>query len=205
MKYRFTFLTLFSCIFSYGQLIKKDSSHLKFSTGFYNNLFYYNAVADKKTNEKVYIFSYEIKPYLSYYFYKNIGIGALFSYEFYKSNFYNKKKFKEYGFYLDYVFPYKIDRFIFRKVHFYLKPGYFFTNYLKVSETVETVTYKNIIIEEDYIIENRFNYSMVCMPIGLKFNVWEELNINARWQYLIFLTGGNVNGFTLGLSYNIPK
>lgn len=192
-----------SCI--YSQIFIKDTTSLKYSTGFYNNLLYHNEIIDKQTNEKAKLFSLEVKPYFTYHFNNNIGIGFSFSYEFFSSNYYKKKSLIECGLIARYVMPVTINKSLLKKIHFYVEIGYYKTNYLMCSETVDTFIYKTITINENFIISNKLNKTMVCLPIGMQISIWNGIYFDLRWQYNIYIEGTNINGFTFGVGYRINR
>lgn len=200
-----SFIALCIPSFIYSQIFKKDTISLKYTTGFYNNLLYHNKIIDEQANEKTKLFSLEIKPYFTYHFNNNIGVGILLSYEFFSSNYYNKKSLIECGLIARYVVPVTINKPLFKKIHFYTEIGCYKTNYLMYSETVDTFIYKTITISENFIISNKLDKMMVCLPIGIQISIWNGIYFDLRWQYNIYIEGTNLNGFTFGVGYRINR
>ena len=129
-------------------------------------------------------------------------MGCNFSYEFFTSNFYKKENFIEIGFFSRYIFPYTINKRLLKKTHLYLEVGYNKTNYKVVSYKANTFEYKDIKIEEDFVVSKKMNYSKFSIPIGITFHVAEHIFIDLNWRKVIYIDGASENGFMGGVGFN---
>ncbi len=189
-----------------GRTIIKDTVYNKLAVGMYPNLLYYDGIIDDNTWEKVNFFSLTLQPYTAYNLYKNLYIGCAFSYEFFSSNFYDKKNFIEVGMFLRYVVPYTINKKFLRRIHIYSAIEYYKTNYRIVPEIVNTIYYKGrIMVEEDYIISNKLDQSKISIPVGLLFTINKYFYIDLNWQNVKYLNGTNIDGFMCGIGINIRQ
>lgn len=205
MKKIFAFL-LFGCLYasSFGQVFTKDTiaPNTKFSIGFYPVLLYYEEKVDDPNMKFARIFSCECRPYISYRIIQNLYVGGAFSYEFYKSNFYTKDKLIELGVFSRYYVPFIINKRFFKNFRVYGEFAYNKTNYKVVPYVANVVEFKNITIEEDYIIYNSLNQNKITIPIGIEFPITKKLKLDFNWQYSKYIQGTHITGFMSGVSYN---
>lgn len=184
------------------QIVIKDSTQSKYNMGIYPNIYYYDHILDDQSDEFARIFSCELSPYFSYNLYHNLFVGFNGSYEFFISNFYDKQNIKEIGLFSRYILPYTINKSLFRKMHLYCEVGYYRTNYKAVSYIANTIEYKGIEIEEDFVISKKMNYSKLSIPIGITFHVAEHIFIDLNWRKTIYIDGASRNGFMGGVGFN---
>lgn len=190
---------------TYSQLIRPDTIYSKITLGVFNDVLYFEQLVEYEPTERVYILSNTVAPHLVWYPYKNFGFGILGSYEFYSSNFYNKSSFIKFGLTANYKFPFKINLPILKYGNFYIESGFFKTNYIKLDKVLKEFTYKGLKIEENYIISNRLNQSIISIPFGVQFIIWERLYFDFAYQYSFFINGISENGFRVGLGFNIKN
>jgi hypothetical protein len=152
-----------------AQFFKTDSIENKLTFSILPNFCYFDKVVDTSTWEMARIFSLEPQSYLAYNLSDNLYAGGAFSYEIFKSNFYHKKSFIATGIFLKYYFPFAINKKLLNHFHFYTSIEYYRTNYRYVSQIVDTIRYKSLTVNQDYIISNKLNQNKIAIPIGFIF------------------------------------
>ena len=202
MRYLISTIFLFACCATYGQLILKDSTESKLILGIHPNLLYSSDLVDEQSNKFAKLFSFSPRTYFAYNLYRNFYVGGNFSYEIFLSNFYKKRSFAEIGCFARYTLPYTINRKVLKLMHLHFEVGYNQTNYKHVPYIANTFEYKNIIIEEDFIISKELKHSKVSIPIGITLQVVNHIFIDLDWQKNFYINGSSKSGFMCGVGFN---
>lgn len=203
MKHLIT-ITLFVLVQTslFSQFLKKDDVYLKYSIDTYIGFYFSEEVLDLQTKEKVYLHGGMLKPNISYYFYKNLGVGLLYSYQYNYISFYSDSKdFIEFGGFLKYVLPYTIPKPFLNRFHVYIEPGFYKTNYLVMDNDIDTITYKNYTLKINYKTSDTCKYSKISVPIGLQYKINKNIYLKLNYTYSHFIKGKTNNWFAIGFGY----
>jgi len=144
--------------------------------------------------ESNYIRWFRFEPNISWYFYKNLGIGVRGRYEFFRSNFASPKPdLFELGIFARHYLPVYSTRLFLRRFLLFVEVAVSKSNYYYVDK------YTTAVVVDD------FDQFVLRMPFGFAFNVWKGINIEIAGRYENFI--GHYNRFdaTLGLSYHFNK
>lgn len=186
---------------SFGDFIKKDSINRKFILGSYQNLVYQEASLENDSKKFGRIFSCSIRPYVAYNVSHNLFVGTQFSYEFFKSNYYQKETFIDVGLFARYIIPYTIQKKVLNRVHFYIEAGYYRTNYKVVDYVVNTFEYKNLRINETFYAGKSLNYSLLTVPVGVNLRGRNHFYFDFNFQNWFFVKGKYMWGFMSGIGF----
>lgn len=140
-----------------------------------------------------YLYLIETEPHISFYPLKNLGFGFMFNYMYTKSNIGYYPSFYGYGIFLRYYFGVKIDEEILDRFHFFIETSYHRANYQIIQRGVYPTVY------------DKTNQSIINIPIGYQFRIWNGIFFETSLKYSIYTKGVKNIYPRIGFEYHFNK